>query len=204
MQSKPPCIIAISGPPGSGKGTTVEGLAKETGFKKASAGNLMRREAQRRGMIFEQYEDYLGRCPEGDFWLDTYTRLWAIEHGMNGGVIIEGRLAAFVAPESALRVLLTVNQPLSYQRVADRDGISVSEAEQQTIRRERGYGKRFKKRYGIGPNTYYNPEFYHLIINTEVMDTDRVVRRIILAHKGFRVGLWDKKPRYQPLPIFQT
>ena len=55
----PKKIIIFFGPPGSGKGTQAELLAKKTGWKKISTGDLFRAEIAAKTVLGQQVEKYL-------------------------------------------------------------------------------------------------------------------------------------------------
>jgi cytidylate kinase len=81
--------------------------------------------------------------------------------------VIDAWLAGFISREipHVLRVLLICSsEPIRIDRIVNRDKISVEEAKTNLKKREEENFKKWKRIYG--DYDFFNPEYYHLIIDT--------------------------------------
>jgi len=114
-------IIAIGGPPGSGKSTAAALYAETHGCTLVSAGQVFREGARARGLSLEAYGAYAATHPEVDRELDALVLRRAAELAMSGDVVTDGRLqAALFAREKvpSLRVLVDAPLEVRAERVA--------------------------------------------------------------------------------------
>jgi cytidylate kinase len=113
---------------------------------------------------------YAARHPEFDKELDARM----MRHARGGGVIIDGRAAAYLARRRripALKVFLTVDPKVSAKRVAKRDGIPVAKALRDSALREREIARRLEKLYGLDTSS---PAYYDVVIQTDKYAPDEV------------------------------
>src|SRR5262249_7194691 len=94
-------LITISGTPGSGKSTVARLLEKRLALPYVYAGDIFRREAQRRGISLPQ----LNFLAETDHSIDRQLDDAMLEYARKGNVILEGRLAGFFARQEKIPAL---------------------------------------------------------------------------------------------------
>ncbi len=171
-------VIAVSGPPGSGKTTYARRLAEDLGLRFYSAGMAFRELAKKMGLSLMELNELAARDPRIDLEIDRMTRRVAEE----GGVVIEGHLVAWVVHDLA-DVLIYVTAPIEVRarRIASRDNVDYSEALRETLRREELHRKRFLAHYGID---IADTTIFNLVVDTSktgVEETYRVIRSYVEA-----------------------
>ena len=153
-------IITISGPHGTGKSTYARALAEALGLRYVYAGELFRDLARERGMSLEEFSRIAANAPAIDTLIDERTKAEAKQ----GRVVIDAQLSAWMVKDLAdVKVLIVASDEERFRRIAEREGISVQEAEKQTIAREEIQKQRYKKYYGIDVNDL---SIYDLKIDT--------------------------------------
>ncbi len=146
-------IVAIGGPPGSGKTTVAEGFAKAHAYHLVSAGLRFRELAKARGLSLEE----LGTAADADAEIDRALDRSVLEEvlkedALGRDVIVEGRIQApLLAVRRVPCLKVFIDAPLSVRakRIAGRDHTSVKAAEQAIVRRATLERKRYKSIYGI-------------------------------------------------------
>ena len=146
-------ILAIGGPPGSGKTTVAELLAKETGSTLVSAGTRFRALAKERGMGLEEFGRFATDHEEIDRDLDRQVADEVQRLATGGkGVVVEGRLAAQMLARrgvTCFKVWIDAPSAVRAERIAGRDATAVKDARRAIANREKLERARYKQYYGI-------------------------------------------------------
>lgn len=140
-------VVALGGPPGSGKSTAGRLVAQELGLEFCSAGELFRAEGLARGMDVEAFGQYAGSHPEVDRELDR-----AMQALATPGRLLEGRIQGALCRQNGVPVhyiVVTASEEERVRRVARRDGQSVEEARARIRAREVAEQDRYRRFYGI-------------------------------------------------------
>lgn len=170
-------LITISGTPGSGKTTVARLLAKRLGVPHVYAGDIYRAEAESRGMTLAELNALAERNHSIDRALDARMASYA----RAGGVILEGRLAAFVANQEkvdALKVWLTASDRVRAERVAGREGTVVAASLEENDARQRSDARRYREIYGWNLD---DTSIYDLILNSDDLTPEALAAAIEAA-----------------------
>src|SRR3972149_4089962 len=161
-------ILAISGPPGSGKTTVAEAFAHAHSCELISAGAIFRKEAADRGMTLERFGAYAEAHKEVDQKLDAAVAADVERRAARGqNVVVAGR-----------------GQPQRPARRAGRGGKPVSDVRQEILERERSEGTRYLKIYGI---EVQDASGFDLVIDSSNQTPEAIVALI-----GERVASWAR------------
>jgi CMP/dCMP kinase len=140
-------VVAIGGPPGSGKSTAGRLAAERLGLEYRSAGAEFRAEAARRGMDVEAFGRYAEAHPEVDRDLDR-----AMQEIARPGCLLDGRIQGVLCRRNGIPVryvVVTAEEAERVRRVAGRDGQSIAEATERVRAREASEHRRYLRYYGI-------------------------------------------------------
>jgi cytidylate kinase len=163
-------VITIGGLHGTGKTTYAKALAKIFNLRHFSAGEAFRRLAQESGITIQE----LARKALKDRSIDERIDGMVKEEASKGGVIIDGLLSAWMAEDKAhVKIYLWASDKVRFKRIAERDGISLREAEKTTIEREKAEKERYIKYYGINLEDL---SVYDIILNTELLPVRSIVK----------------------------
>ncbi len=140
-------VVAIGGPPGSGKSTAGRLVAAELGLEFRSAGEEFRRQGRARGMDVDEFTRYAETHPEVDRDLDRGMITLATP-----GRLIEARLLGGLCRKEGIPVhyvLVTADEDERIRRVAHRDDQSIADAAQRVRARQASERARYLRLYEI-------------------------------------------------------
>jgi cytidylate kinase len=170
-------IITISGLPGSGKTTIAEILKGQLGMRYISTGHIFREKAKKAHMNLSRFSDLAELNPKIDREIDEAQK----EILLQGNVIVEGRLAGWIAYRNnlpALKVWLDCDQETRIKRIVNRERGSLQKKRDETRKREKSEKERYQKIYNIDLT---NTEIYDLVINTENKKPSEIARIVMDA-----------------------
>jgi CMP/dCMP kinase len=140
-------VVAIGGPPGSGKSTAGRLVAEALHLEYRSAGEVFRAEAARRGLDLDAFGRYASAHLEVDRALDE-----AMQGLARPGMLLDGRIQGVLCrrrgvPVHAIEV--TASEEERVRRVAARDGEDIALARAHLRAREASERERYRKFYEI-------------------------------------------------------
>ena len=162
--------ITISGTPGSGKSTVRGLLSEKIGLKYAYSGDIFRKTANKHNMSLEEFGSYCETHKEVDKELDDYQ----LEILRNGNVIVEGRIAGWIAYRnniSALRVILDADIETRARRIVNRESGDVEKRKQEMLNREKSEALRYNNYYNIDLK---DTSIYDLVIDSTDKTPDEI------------------------------
>jgi CMP/dCMP kinase len=167
-------LITVSGPPGSGTTTTAQHVSARLEIALVPGGAVFRAMARERGMSLAEFGLYATDHPEVDVELDA--RL--AERGRVGGVVIESRLAGWIAHNEgldAVTVFVDCEPRVRAERVAAREGLAVERALADNMERERVERARYLALYGIDIE---DTSIYDLVLDSGTLSPSELADRV--------------------------
>jgi cytidylate kinase len=167
--------ITVSGLIATGTSTLAVNLEKTLGWTRINAGDIQREFDRKRGFD----ERISGSDTRTDDWERGIEAMTKNKLEVEKHLIYEAWLAGFVARDikNVLRVLLICDDALRIDRVVNRDEVTVDEAKQQIIKREKGNIVKWKKLYGN--YDFWNPKYYDLVIDTYSSGPHETVGKVL-------------------------
>ncbi len=167
-------IVAISGLHGAGKTTAARALVRNFNLRCVCAGSVFRQLARERGMTLDEFSRYAEQHPGIDRMIDRRTA----EAAREDGVLIDARLAGWMAKRANLKILLTAPLEERVRRIARRERRKYRDVLNETRKRERSEARRFKRFYGIDVNDH---SVFDLVLNTKRLSSRETARMLELA-----------------------
>lgn len=173
-------LLTVSGPPGSGKSTTAQGLADAFGLEHVSGGDIFRELAAERDLTPLEFNKLAEEDEEIDLELDKRLREVATE---DDDVVLESRLAGWLAGEHAdFRIWLDAPLDVRAARIADREDKTEKQAATETRARAGSEAQRYDEYYGIDITDL---TIYDLSINTARWNPDDVLAMLTTAVENY-------------------
>ena len=173
--------LTISGHPGSGTSTLVDGLCRSLNWQRLNGGQVFRDMANERGVSLEEFANLCMEDESIDQELDALLSETMQSDG--SPEIVESRLAGWWAHKNGLqcaRVWIEVSERVRATRVVNREGGSIDEQLNLIKERMKSDGERYERFYGIDIESR---EPYTCIIESDDLGIEEVVSRV-LEHLG--------------------
>jgi predicted cytidylate kinase len=167
-------LITVSGLPGSGKTTVARLVSRQLGLKHVYAGDIFRKEAERRGLTLEAF----GTLAETDHEIDRALDRAMLDVARQGNVVLEGRLAGFMAARAGLdafKVRLEADEEVRAARIAKREAAPVEDVRRRMQMREESDARRYRAIYDFD---YYDRGLYDLVAETDDTTPEDTARQI--------------------------
>lgn len=155
-------IITLSGTPGSGKSTIGQLLKKKLNIDYVYSGEIFRDKAKKYNMSLEEFGRYCEKNENIDKELDEKQ----LEILKKGNVILEGRLAGWIAEKNnikALKIMINADLDTRVKRVIKRENGNYKKRKNELLKREKSEETRYKKCYDIDLK---DNSIYDLIIDS--------------------------------------
>jgi len=169
--------VTISGHPGSGTSTLVEGLCRSLNWTMINGGQIFRDLAKQHGVSLEEFGQ---QCMDDDSVDQSLDKL-LVETMLSedSPEIVESRLAGWWAFKNNLqcpRIWIDVSERVRAERVVNREGGEI-ENKIDLIRERMGAdGARYMRYYGIDINSN---DPYTCVIESDNMDAEEVLERVL-------------------------
>ena len=174
--------ITISGHPGSGTSSLVDGICKAKGWTSLNGGQIFRDEANNRGLSLAEFGDLCASDFSVDKSLDEILKSNMLDP--EGPDVMESRLSGWWAHLLELdckRIWLEVSEEIRAQRVVNREGISLDEAILGNRKRSEIDLARYQEMYGLNPEDL-TP--YTHVVNASNLDLDGVLNSVLEILEG--------------------
>ena len=170
-------LITLSGLPGSGTSTVARTVATRLGLDHLDGGTVFRTLASERGATLAEF----ARIAEADDSIDRALDDRLIDRARDGDVLLESRLAGWLATRAALRALriwIHCDEVERARRVGARDGHETDEALATNQAREASERTRYLGFYGID---LQDLSIYDLVVDSTSTSPDDIIDQIVEA-----------------------
>jgi cytidylate kinase len=197
VQMKQPIVgkrkaqIAITGTLGSGKSTVANSLKAILGWKYYSTGAVQRQIAESMGISTLELNRIAETDPSVDERVDAVFKSLSAE----SGIVVDSRMAWHFMPD-AFKVRLVAAPEVAAARVlldANRDAekyADVSIATSEILARAESERRRFLNTYSVDVTKI---EHYDLIVDTSILDQERVTQLVLCSYIAWRSKLRHPK-----------
>jgi cytidylate kinase len=162
-------VITVSGLHGSGRSTQSRMLAETFNLRYVSIGSIFRELADKREISLEEMSLNAEKSDE----LDKYIDAMAKTESLNGKVVIDATLSAWMAVEPDIKIYLWTPFEERVKSIAKREGRNIEKVIQETRTREESERERFLLYYNIDTADL---SVYDIVLNTGLYDADAVAR----------------------------
>ncbi len=174
--------LTISGHPGSGTSTLVDGICEAKGWSSLNGGQIFRDEAKNRGMSLAEFGNLCASDFSVDRSLDEILKSNMLKS--DGPDVMESRLSgwwAHLLELDCIRIWLDVSEEVRAQRVVNREGISLDEAILGNRRRSEIDLARYQEMYGLNPED--NTPYTH-VVDASDLDSAGVLDAVLQILEG--------------------
>lgn len=168
-------LITLSGLPGSGTSTVARSVASRLRLEHLDGGTVFRSLAAERGLSLAAF----AAEAEGDDSIDRQLDSRLLERARAGQVLVESRLAGWLARNDALdglRIWISCDETERARRVGGRDGHDVQEALDANREREASERARYQAYYGIDLTDL---SVYDLVLDSTSQTPEALVEAIL-------------------------
>lgn len=183
-------IITVSGRIGSGSTTLGKKLARALGWRHVEGGEIFW-EAVRKKMGLDPKQTDL-RPDEEDMLFDEQLKK-ILRHDKH--IVLETKLAGFNAQgiDGIFKILVMCESEdgkdktdIRIDRLVNREGISIEEAKEEVVEREKNDLEKWRKIYAQGDANwvYFDKKYYDLVINTYIHNSEESLKLTLKQLKG--------------------
>lgn len=170
-------LITLSGLPGSGTSTVARTVASRLGLDHLDGGTVFRTMASEHGLSLAEF----AQVAEADDAIDRALDDRLVERAKAGDVLLESRLAGWLATRAALRALrvwIACDEVERARRVGARDGHDADEALATNREREASERARYLGYYEIDLTDL---SIYDLVVDSTDVSPEEIIDQIVAA-----------------------
>lgn len=174
--------VTISGHPGSGTSTLVEGLCNHFGWSSLNGGQLFRDEANNRGLSLADFGALCAEDDSVDRHLDEVLKQKMLEE--NGPEVMESRLCGWWAYNleiNCVRLWINVSDDERAVRVVNREGGNLAQAIEDNRKRSAIDLSRYQELYGLDPQDA--TPYTHVIEATSLRKEEVVAEAVAILEE---------------------
>jgi CMP/dCMP kinase len=156
--------IVLCGEIGTGTTTLGRNVASKLGWEYISAGDFFRKwHAEHNVPLVHAHDVPVELDKKIDFGFQDQLR-----SGQN--IVFESRLGGWLAHEmpDVLKILITAEDEVRYNRVSHRDQMTLDEARAMTLERSRSISEKFHRIYGVAD--YLSQSYFDIVLDSTNLD----------------------------------